>query len=77
MVWGVDMSLARVVVASVLVEGRLKASVARDYGVARSWVQELVRRFEAESAVAVSVEVNFLALYDGQPLFGDISRYLH
>jgi transposase InsO family protein len=42
------MSLARVVVAAVLVEGRSKASVARDYGVARSWVQELVRRFEVE-----------------------------
>ena len=42
------MSMARVVVAAVVVEGRSKASVAREYGVARSWVQELVRRFEAE-----------------------------
>jgi transposase InsO family protein len=46
------MSLARVVVTAVLVEGRSKASVARDYGVARSWVYELVRRFEAEGEVA-------------------------
>ena len=48
MVWSVGMSMARVVVAAVVVEGRSKASVARDDGVARSWVQELVRRFEAE-----------------------------
>jgi transposase InsO family protein len=42
------MSLARVVVTSVLVEGRSKAAVARDYGVSRRWVHELVRRFQAE-----------------------------
>lgn len=42
------MSKARVIVAAVVIEGRSKASVARDYGVARSWVHELVRRFEAE-----------------------------
>lgn len=46
------MSLARVVVTAVLVEGRSKASVARDYGVARSWVYELVSRFEAEGETA-------------------------
>jgi transposase-like protein len=42
------MSLARVVVTSVLVEGRSKAAVARDYGLSRRWVHELVRRFEAD-----------------------------
>ena len=42
------MSLARLVVTAVKVEGRPKAAVARDYGVSRRWVQELVRRFEAE-----------------------------
>lgn len=42
------MSLARLVVTAVLVEGRSKAVVARDYGVSRRWVHELVRRFEAE-----------------------------
>lgn len=46
------MSLARVVVAAVVVEGRSKASVARDYGVARSWVYELLKRFEAEGEAA-------------------------
>jgi transposase InsO family protein len=42
------MSLARLVVMSVKVEGRPKAAVARDYRVSRRWVQELVRRFETE-----------------------------
>ena len=42
------MSKARVIVAAVVIAGRSKAAVARDYGVARSWVCELVRRFEAE-----------------------------
>ena len=35
-------------VAAVRVEGRAKAAVARDYGVSRRWVHELVRRFDAE-----------------------------
>lgn len=42
------MSLAGLVVTAVLVEGRPKAAVARDYGVSRRWVHELVRRFMAE-----------------------------
>src|SRR5438876_3437480 len=42
------MSLARLVVTAVTLEGRSKAEVARDYGVSRRWVQELVRRFEME-----------------------------
>jgi transposase len=33
---------------AVRVEGRTKAEVARDYGVSRRWVHELVRRFDAE-----------------------------
>ena len=41
------MSLARLVVTAVLVEGRPKAAVARDNGVSRRWVHELVRRFQA------------------------------
>jgi len=47
------MSLARLVVSAVLVEGRPKAAVARDYGVSRRWVHELVRRFEAEGEVGL------------------------
>ena len=42
------MSLGRLVVAAVKVEGRPKAEVARDYGVSRRWVHELIRRFDAE-----------------------------
>jgi transposase InsO family protein len=42
------MSLARLVVTAVRVEGRPKAVVGRDYGVSRRWVHELVRRFDAE-----------------------------
>jgi transposase InsO family protein len=41
------MSLARLVVTAVLVEGPPKAAVARDYEVSRRWVHELVRRFQA------------------------------
>jgi transposase InsO family protein len=47
------MSLARLVVTGVLVEGRPKAAVARDYGVSRRWVHELVRRFQAEGEVGL------------------------
>jgi len=46
------MSLARVVVTAVVVEGRSKTHVAKDYGVARSWVYELLKRFEAEGEAA-------------------------
>lgn len=46
------MSLARVVVTAVIVEGRSKTQVARDYGVARSWIYELLKRFEAEGEAA-------------------------
>lgn len=42
------MSLARLVVTAVRLEGRPKAEVARTYGVSRRWVHELVRRYEAE-----------------------------
>jgi transposase InsO family protein len=42
------MSLARLVVTAVTLEGRTKSEVARDYGLSRRWVHELVRRFEAE-----------------------------
>ena len=42
------MSLARLVVTAIEVEGRTKSEVARDYGVSRRWVQELCRRFSVE-----------------------------
>ncbi len=39
------MSLARLVITSVLLEGRSKSEVAREYRVSRVWVQKLVHRF--------------------------------
>lgn len=41
------MSLARLVITAVRVEGRSKSEVARDYGLSRFWVQQLVKRFAA------------------------------
>jgi len=41
-------SLGRLVVAAVRQEGRSKAEVARDYGISRQWVHELVSRFDTE-----------------------------
>src|SRR5437016_9417343 len=41
------MSLARLVVTAVRVEGRTKAEWARDYGVSSRWVYECCRRFDA------------------------------
>ena len=42
------MSQARLVVTAVRLQGRTQAEVARDYGVSRRWVHELVRRYDAE-----------------------------
>ena len=42
------MSLARLVVTAVRLEGRTKAEVARDYGVSPRWIYELCRRFDRE-----------------------------
>ena len=36
------MSMARLVITAVVVEGRTKSEVARDYGMSRVWVQKLV-----------------------------------
>lgn len=46
------MSLARLVITAVKVEGRSNSEVARDYGISRYWVHQLVRRFEAEGEAA-------------------------
>jgi transposase len=45
-------SLAELVIVSVKVEGRSKSEVARDYKISRYWVQQLVKRYEAEGAAA-------------------------
>jgi len=46
------MSMARVVIMAVVLEGRSKSAVARDYGVSRRWVQVLVARYRAEGDAA-------------------------
>jgi transposase InsO family protein len=46
------MSMARVVITAVVLEGRPKSAVARDYGVSRRWVQILVGRYLAEGEAA-------------------------
>jgi transposase InsO family protein len=46
------MSMARLVITAVVVEGRAKSAVARDYGVSRRWVQKLVVRYLAEGEAA-------------------------
>ena len=46
------MSKARLVVTAIEVEGRSVAEVASEYGVARSWVYELLARYRAEGDTA-------------------------
>jgi transposase InsO family protein len=46
------MSLARLVLTAVTVEGRPKSEVAREYGCSRRWVQKLCLRYAAEGEAA-------------------------
>ena len=46
------MSMARVVIMAVVLEGRSKSEVAREYGVSRQWVQKLVARYQLEGEAA-------------------------
>ena len=46
------MSKGQLVITAVMVEGRSKSEVARDYDVSRQWVQQLCRRYAAEGATA-------------------------
>jgi transposase InsO family protein len=46
------MSKARLIITAVVVEGRSKSEVARDYDVSRYWVQQLVHRHAAEGEAA-------------------------
>jgi transposase InsO family protein len=48
----VAVSLARLVITAVALEGRSKSAVARDYGVSRRWVQKLLARYAAEGEAA-------------------------
>ncbi len=46
------MSKARLIITAVVVEGRTKSEVARDYDVSRYWVHQLVQRYLAEGEAA-------------------------
>jgi transposase InsO family protein len=46
------MSKAQLIITAVVLEGRSKSEVARDYGLSRYWVQQLVKRYESEGAAA-------------------------
>jgi transposase InsO family protein len=48
------MGMPQLVVTAVLVEGRSKAAVARDYGLSRRWVVTLVQRFLAEGEAGLA-----------------------
>ena len=47
------MGMQELVVAAVLVEGRTKSEVARDYGVSRRWVITLVGRYLAQGEAGI------------------------
>ncbi len=44
--------MARLVITAVVLEGRSKSAVARDYGLSRRWVQQLVGRYGSEGEAA-------------------------
>jgi Winged helix-turn helix len=46
------MSKAQLVITAVVLEGRSKSEVARDYGLSRCWVHQLVSRYHADGAAA-------------------------
>ena len=46
------MARAQLIITAVVVEGRSKTEVARDYGVSRYWVQQLVGRYRGEGPAA-------------------------
>ncbi len=46
------MSKAQLVITAVILEGRSKSAVARDYDVSRYWVQQLCQRYQREGPAA-------------------------
>ena len=47
--------MAQLIIAAVIVEGRAKSEVARDYGVSRYWVQQLVQRYQRDGPIAFTI----------------------
>lgn len=48
------MSKARLIITAITVEGRSPSEVARDYGVARSWVYTLLARYHNEGEATLN-----------------------
>jgi transposase len=46
------MSKAQLVITAVVLEGRSKSEVARDYGLSRYWVHQLASRYHTDGAAA-------------------------
>jgi len=46
------MSKAQLVITAVVLEGRSKSEVARDYDLSRQWVHQLVTRYQTDGAGA-------------------------
>jgi transposase InsO family protein len=46
------MSMAQLVITAVALEGRSRSAVAREYGLSRFWVQQLVHRYQREGPAA-------------------------
>ncbi len=46
------MSMARLVITAVTLEGRSKSAVAAEYGLSRRWVQKLLQRYAADGEAA-------------------------
>ncbi|MDP7701405.1 helix-turn-helix domain-containing protein [Mycobacterium sp. TY815] len=49
------MSIAQLVITAVVLEGRSKSEVAREYHVSRYWVQQLVKRYHDEGEAALAL----------------------
>lgn len=47
--------MARLVITAVVLEGRNKSEVARDYRLSRRWVQKLVARYERRIGPSATV----------------------
>jgi transposase len=45
------MSRAQLVITAVVLEGRSKSAVARDYDVSRQWVHQLVNHYKTDGTV--------------------------
>jgi transposase len=46
------MSKTQPIITAVVLEGRSKSAVARDYDVSRQWVHQLVRRYQTDGNTA-------------------------